>query len=153
MCFVTPANSWSRTRPFLRAGRNLTVTNCLSQQLVPCMCACVSCVRCCRRAAVSHLFRPHCSGRAAWHRPAAYSPPRGNVHREQWEVRPPLRSQQNRFAFEFKLRGVHGVLTNAASVSSPVTWVMAISLCSFPSSGYKEAFYFKLTFKSLKGIQ
>lgn len=64
--------------------------------------------------------------------------PRGNVHTEQWEVRPPLRSQQNRFAFEFKLQGVHGMLTNAASVSSPVTWVMAISLCSFPSAVTKR---------------
>lgn len=40
MCFVMPANSRSRTRPFLRAGINLAVTNCLSQQLVPCVCVC-----------------------------------------------------------------------------------------------------------------
>lgn len=64
---------------------------------------------------------------------AAQLIPWGNVHTKQWEARPLLCWKQNRFAFEFKLQGVHAKLTNTTSISSPVTWVMVISFCSFPS--------------------
>lgn len=104
--------------------------NCISQQFV----LRVSCITCCRLAAMSHLLQLPLLrgiGLAKLRCYIAYS--LGKCAHKAVGSQATAVSEQNRFAFEFKLQGVHAKLTNTASISSTVTWVMVISFCSFPS--------------------